>query len=176
MNDVVKITDYVDVKIWKYVMPYDIVLDTWFGAKRLIRGRVWNGASGVPDLDMESSALHDDLYAYPVMDSGDRISKIQCDILYGQFLYRASEKTKLRGSRFYNKISYHFRKRYRRIAAIMRPIGLHFVGNKAWKKHRITEKKLGDQYQEWMSQKYYVPRKACWDFPSFHTKHAIWSE
>jgi len=125
------------------------------------------------DLDNESSGVHDVLYAYPVMDDGKRLSKVQVDIIYGQLLYRAADNTK-RGSRWYSGIVYHVKKRHRKMASFFRPFVLYFAGDQAWDEHRRTEKKLGDEYQAWMHKEYYVPDKDKWEFPSVRTKDAVW--
>ena len=73
-----RISDVVDVKAFPYVCPFTWTIRTRYGKFEILRGWLSDGASGVPDRDLEGFFSHDRLYAVPEI-RGRRITKWQAD-------------------------------------------------------------------------------------------------
>lgn len=141
-----KITDAVDCEKYPYVMPFNQTIKTYLGPLYLVRGLLADGATGVLDLSKPAFFAHDLLYIRPIIE-GRRIRKWQCDIIYGQILFR----------------------NWRLLSAIYRPIGLQIFGHGAWRKYRRQEKENPDFWQS-----HIVPKPQLWLFPGYKTEDAVW--
>lgn len=142
-------------KEFNYVCPRHRLIHTPWGDVEMLRGTLFDGATGVIDLDPESFGPHDVLYRRPIVKrrgKNVRVGKFTCDLIYGYRLW----KDKRFGP------------------ALWRPFGLTFVGWPSWLAHRRKEKELGDDYEAYLAQTYVVPKEACWDFPSYELDEAVW--
>ena len=157
-DNIIKIENVVELKKHKYVMPEDKLMETRFGPLRLVRGMLSDGASCVLDIDLNSFFPHDWLFILPNTETKKNLSKKEVDLVY----YDALRK------------SGHY------VIAVIRYFGLqHCPGTRhfsqyLWNRNRDIQRAMGWAYEEFISQEYFVPRKACWDFPTYYTKDAVW--
>jgi len=143
-----KIQDFIDLKKYPYVCPFNLKIQTKYGEVLVPRGFLADGASGfcIIDLDEEAFFVHDLLYLMGNI-KGEKITKHQADKIYGKMLWD----------------------NHRYFRAFIRPLGLLMFGGKAWKKHREAEKV---NPLHWMER--FVPHKYSWEFPNWNTEDAVW--
>jgi len=172
-----KITEFVNVKKFPYVMPEDMTIDTPFGKIFIPRGRLSDGASGVPDLDKKAFFTHDETMKYPYTADGQPLAKWQIDFNYGWLLFHAADNTRKKGRGRWGSFCQSVKRKYRKGAAIWRPLGMTFapfIRGKSmaiWNDYRRSEKKLGTaEYRKWLNKKYMLPRLDSWNIPTFATK------
>ena len=139
-------------------MPYDCNVAVPQGTIRLIRGMLSDGATGVSDLCPEAFFSHDLSFLYPVTLEGKRLTKQQVD--YGYYYVLKNNGHALRGIIRYVGLQYF--------------PGTSYISSRIWSKYRLIEEAMASNYQEWLSQEHFVPRKACFQFPSIYTKDAVW--
>ncbi len=148
-----KIECEVDLKKFPYVCPFAMVLKVKAGDIYIPRGLLSDGASGVPDRCREGYFAHDKLYLCPEVEVKERvvrISKYKCDSSYRQIQRQNNQ---------YGWAALYW------VGLTMFPPS-YFV----WRYYRKREKKNS----AWWVTERMVPHAACWKFPSFYAKDAVW--
>ena len=157
-----QIEDVVDLGRFKYVCSETHTIETSYGNYEVVRGKLSDGSTGVPDLERDASDWHDGTYHTPIIN-GKRLKKYQIDIEYGKILKKLIKGKKKRRS--------WPRRFYQRVAAFVRPTALIVLfGHGAWRGHRKAEKLSKADHDA----DYRVPNAEDWYFPSGNISLAIW--
>ena len=163
-----QITTVVDCDALPWVSPHASVVHTPWGDVHLARALLSDGASSVPDLEYTGWMSHDRLCLCPYVWRSNRrvrLSKCQCDRLYGWILrQRASDESSV------------LQRCYQYGAGIWRPLAL-MAGIPAWVTWRRYRKREAVD-PDWWAQPYpdgrMVPDSRHWRFPTQRTRDAVW--
>lgn len=158
-----KIQDIVDTHHYKWVVPSSREVQTSRGIVHLVRGTLYDGATGplVRDLDLEAFGTHDELYRRPVIE-GVRISKTECDLIYGELLVKAARRRKERSCE----------RAWCLVSSVVRPFVLITcpISWQIWAHHRYIEHRAPD----WWLTHARVPHHMEWVFPTCRTIDAVY--